>query len=177
MSKLTKSEAVRRYLIHAILDAKIEEGDVPEGQSFQKTLTDQLIFIGLDVARVGSNSGNFRRVKQCIKEVNEADSKESRIAAYNVLNHVMGGRNQHMLGYLQGLASTVPIAFYNNEIFDLMVEWDYAKASYVDHESRFHAAVDDYWKAVSNTLGVLCGKAINGSDFHIYLQDYVPPKV
>ena len=36
MNKLTKSEAVRRYLIHAILDAKIEEGDVPEGQSFRK---------------------------------------------------------------------------------------------------------------------------------------------
>ena len=60
MNKLTKSEAVRRYLIHAILDAKIKEGDVPEGQPFQKTLTDQLIFIGLDVARVGSNSDNFR---------------------------------------------------------------------------------------------------------------------
>ena len=177
MSKLTKSEAVRRYLIHAILDAKIEEGDVPEGQSFQKTLTDQLIFIGLDVARVGSRFDNFREVKQCIKEVNEADSKESRVAAYNVLNHVMGGRNQHMLDYLQGLASTVPIAFYSNEIFDLMIEWGYAKASDAAHESRFHAAVDDYWKAVSNILGVLCGKAIHGSDFHTYLQDYVPPKV
>ena len=177
MNKLTKSEAVRRYLIHAILDAKIEDGDVPEGQSFQKTLTDQLIFIGLDVARVGSNSDNFRRVEHLIQEVLNADNKESRIAAYNVLNHVMGSRNQHMLNYLQGLASTVPIAFYNDEIFDLMVEWDYAKASDADHESRFHAAVDDYWKAVSNTLGILCGKAINGSDFHIYLQDYVPPKV
>lgn len=177
MNKLTKSEAVRRYLIHTILDAKIKEGDVPEGQPFQKTLTDQLIFIGLDVARVGSRSDNFREVKQCIKEVNEADSKESRTAAYNTLIHAVGGRNQHMLNYLQGLASTVPIAFYNNEIFDLMVEWDYAKASDVDHESRFHAAVDDYWKAVSNTLGILCGKAINGSDFPVYLQDYVPPKV
>ena len=177
MSKLTKSEAVRRYLIHAILDAKIEDGDVPEGQSFQKTLTDQLIFIGLDVARVGSRSDNFRRVEHFIQEVLNADRKAARAAAYSTLIHEVGGRNQHMLNYLQGLASTVPIAFYNNEIFDLMVEWDYAKASYVDHESRFHAAVDDYWKAVSNTLGILCGKAINGSDFHIYLQDYVPPKV
>ena len=176
MSKLTKSEAVRRYLIHTILDAKIEEGDVPEGQSFQKTLTDQLIFIGLDVARVGSRSDNFHEVKKCIKEVNEADSKESRIAAYNALNHAVGSRNQHMLNYLQGLASTVPIVFYNNGILDLMVEWGYAKASDADHESRFHAAVDDYWKAVSNTLGILCGKAMNGSDFHVYLQDYVPPK-
>ena len=176
MSKLTKSEAVRRYLIHAILDAKIEEGDVPEGQPFQKTLTDQLIFIGLDVARVGSNSDNFRRVKHFIQEVLNADNKATRVAAYNTLSHAVGSRNQHMLNYLQGLASTVPIAFCNNGIFDLMVEWDYAKASDVDHESRFHAAVDDYWKAVSNTLGVLCGKAINGSDFHVYLQDYVPPK-
>ena len=177
MSNLTKSEAVRRYLIHAILDAKIGEGDVPEGQPFQKTLTDQLIFIGLEVARVCSNSGNFRRVKHFMQEVLNADNKATRVAAYNTLNHVMGGRNQHMLGYLQGLASTVPIAFCNSEIFDLMVEWDYAKASYVDHETRFYAVVEDYWKAVSNTLGVLCGKAINGSDFHIYLQDYVPPKV
>ena len=177
MNKLTKSEAVRRYLIHAILDAKIGEGDVPESQPFQKTLTDQLIFIGLDVARVGSNSDNFHFAKQCIKEVNEADSKESRIAAYNTLIHAVRGRNQHMLDYLQGLASTVPIEFCSNEIFDLMVEWDYAKASHVDHETRFSAVVEDYWKAVSNTLGILCGKAINGSDFHIYLQDYVPPKV
>ena len=177
MNKLTKSEAVRRYLIHAILDAKIEEGDVPEGQPFQKTLTDQLVFIGLDVARVGSNLNNFRRVKHLIQEVLNADNKATRVAAYNTLIHAVGSRNPHMLNYLQGLASTVPITFYNNGIFDLMVEWDYAKASDVDHESRFHAAVDDYWKAVSNTLGVLCGKAINGSDFHIYLQDYVPPKV
>ena len=177
MNKLTKSEAVRRYLIHTILDAKIGEGDVPEGQPFQKTLTDQLIFIGLDVARAGSNPNNFRRVKHFIQEVLNADNKATRVAAYNTLSHAVGGRNQHMLNYLQGLASTVPITFYNNGIFDLMVEWDYAKASDVDHESRFHAAVDDYWKAVSNTLGVLCGKAINGSDFHVYLQDYVPPKV
>ena len=177
MIKLTKSEAVRRYLIHTILDAKIEEGDVPEGQSFQKTLTDQLIFIGLDVARVGSNSDNFSRVKHFIQEVLNADNKATRVAAYNTLSHAVGGRNQHMLNYLQGLASTVPIVFYNNGIFDLMVEWDYAKASYVDHETRFYAVVEDYWKAVSNTLGVLCGKAIHGSDFHIYLQDYVPPKV